>query len=696
MNSLTELLHHPEANRLFHAIERDSEGLIGNDPNMVRLVREFGIDPTTLGIWWERSNPFVKAEYELAQKRPISSHLRDELIAYVTPPSELHQSEAAYYNPGQVEDLRGSISRNQDQVRSLLEQSHHLDESKNHEERSKKYKRHLHHLAWKDYELPDVSYAQGGTVMQSLQEQQLANGFGLGANPPQMQQKKKGGKINTLKFDKKSNLMPIHVSEAEIKYFNFLQHGQRIDPETGLREYSPLSKILKNPEIRNMFIHVSDVLKEEGSIPPEIKAQVEQLHQEENIDQYTQAIPSDEDPDIQKLVAASPFPHDEYIVLMPKDVINFMDQMKGSIEKDVPYHMEAFGLFNEIIRIGGTLGGALLGGPLGAGLGNALGHFVTSGKPMEAAFSGLKNYGLAGAAQGLGNLAGLNSVGGMFGGQGYGFEGTLGSKIPTSMMGNAVSNTSQTAAQQVANNASANPSLWSGMGQYLAPAAMVGAGLFMNHKNNQKQEEYRKQREQKREKEYSETRKRLGLDTPLEHKLELGELDTYKRHHKSLKRASDIFEGREHHASGDLIGRPIVGKGKGQEDLIKDDRVKEGGWIWDASTTANLGDGSTKAGHKEIEKLEKLAIKGVKDPKKFEVLDHGRKPGKVPCALSDGERYTPPHIVTLIGKGSNEKGANILRNMTKDLRIIKTSNKTELPPAAPDILHLLRKAHRNA
>jgi len=708
MREYNELFTAPFAKKF---LERDFEGL-----------KQDGFTPADILLLDIRKdeNPLLRARLKQGIGKPLSTHERQEVITHVTPPDALHQSEEAHYTPEGIEALKGSIAAMQAEAMELLQH-----DDKTHHSRHSAH--HGHHHSWEprepgeprfaQREPGEPRFAQGGAVMQSLQEQQAANGFGLGENKPQPdpaqqdqqqpQQKKKGGKVNALKFDKGSDLKPIHVSENEVKYFNFLQHGQQVDPETGLRMYPEMSKIFKNKEVKNEFIHAASVLKQEGQIPPEIQAQVEQLHQEENIDQYTQPIPSDDDPDIQKLVATSPFPTDKYIVLMPSDVVTFMDQLKGSVEQDASYHMEAFGLFDEIVRIAGTLGGAYLGGPMGAALGNMAGHVATGNRNLGGvAMSGLKNYGLASAAQGLGNMAGLGAQGGMFGGQGYGFEGMAGSKIPKGWGGNAASESAEEnllrqarSSAGLTGNNSPNPSNWSGMAQYLAPAAMVGAGLYTNHQYLKKQEAYRKHQEEKQERKEKELRKRLGMDDPLENPLNIDTRDLYTRDAEANARVNEISRRRrerEHHAKGDLIGRPIVGKGKGQEDLINDDRVKEGGWIWDASTTANLGDGSTKAGQQEIEKLEKLAVKGVKDPKKFEVLDHGKKPGKVPCALSDGERYTPPHVVTLIGKGSNEKGANILRNITKELRVIKTSNKTELPPPAPDILHLLRKAHRHA
>jgi hypothetical protein len=67
---------------------------------------------------------------------------------------------------------------------------------------------------------------------------------------------------------------------------------------------------------------------------------------------------------------------------------------------------------------------------------------------------------------------------------------------------------------------------------------------------------------------------------------------------------------------------------------------------------------------------------------------------KVPCALSNGERVTPPHLVAAVGDGSFDKGAKVLRKMTKELRRHKASKGLDLPPAAHDLTVYYKKALR--
>lgn len=142
---------------------------------------------------------------------------------------------------------------------------------------------------------------------------------------------------------------------------------------------------------------------------------------------------------------------------------------------------------------------------------------------------------------------------------------------------------------------------------------------------------------------------------------------------------------------GGLVGKPIKGRGNGQSDDINVDSTREGEWIWDASTVSDLGDGSTDAGWKEIQRLEKKITKapGFREMHVYKV---DAAPRIVKTALSNGEYRTPTKIVTAIGKGDNAKGADILRAMTEEIRKHKNSNGTKLPPPIEDPLKFLAKA----
>lgn len=144
---------------------------------------------------------------------------------------------------------------------------------------------------------------------------------------------------------------------------------------------------------------------------------------------------------------------------------------------------------------------------------------------------------------------------------------------------------------------------------------------------------------------------------------------------------------------GKVTGIAITGKGTGQSDEIKHD-AKENDWIWDATTVAHFGDGSSNAGQKAINKFEKFLLK-EELPKVKDVIKQSLKEKplrKVPCALSDQERRTHAPIVAAAGKGSFQKGGVVLRKMTKELRKHKASNGLGLPPAAHDPTVYYKKA----
>jgi hypothetical protein len=146
---------------------------------------------------------------------------------------------------------------------------------------------------------------------------------------------------------------------------------------------------------------------------------------------------------------------------------------------------------------------------------------------------------------------------------------------------------------------------------------------------------------------------------------------------------------------GIVLGNPLKGPGHGQEDLINKD-IPEKTWIFDAHTVSNFGNGSSDAGHKEIERLKALAADKMKKvpeiKERITVELHPKKLRKIPCAVANDEYALAPQAVAALGHGSNNLGSKILRELTEDLRVLKISKGKALPPAAPDILHLYKRA----
>lgn len=482
-----------------------------------------------------------------------------------------------------------------------------------------------------------------------------------------------------------TQLIPIHVSIDEVKSFNYMQGGQFVDPATGLREYSRLLPIFRVPVIQDMFIAMSNHVIHHKKLPEDVSRIEHELAHTDKREQYYEEIPSDSDPEIQKLEALGDG-DDKKIVLMPTPIVEFMDKIQGKIKRDPTMGLQEFGFFNEIIRGIATVVGAVVGGPIGAGVGNLAGRVATGASPSKSFIPAAK---IGAATWGLGQAAGL--AGKAIPGLASAAPGVFGANASwgatPSILGGAGAAATNTAANvapgATAAGASGASGVLSSLPSWIAPAALIGGGMYFNQKSTREKEKMMRELEQRRRQEVEQLRARYGYDEPMQNKLRLFPHDPQK-----------ILRG-EFKKGGHVTGRPIVGRGKGQEDLIKDDGVKEGSWIWDASTTADWGDGSTNAGQKEIAKLEKYIAKHV-PVKKLQHLDHGGKAKIVPCALSDGERHTPTPIVTAAavlktGHASNTKGAEIFRKMTKVLRKHKNSNGTELPPAAPDIIKLFKQ-----
>jgi hypothetical protein len=142
-------------------------------------------------------------------------------------------------------------------------------------------------------------------------------------------------------------------------------------------------------------------------------------------------------------------------------------------------------------------------------------------------------------------------------------------------------------------------------------------------------------------------------------------------------------------------GTLVRGKGKGQDDLIKTS-VPDGSYIWDASVTSMLGDGSSDAGAKVIKEFEtRIKSKVPKGTlKSLEKLIKHRSQ-QVPVWLSDSEYKSDPVTVSLIPlvmgekKISNEKGADILRATIKNIRKHKSVSGSGLPPKSKPLLEYI-------
>lgn len=108
------------------------------------------------------------------------------------------------------------------------------------------------------------------------------------------------------------------------------------------------------------------------------------------------------------------------------------------------------------------------------------------------------------------------------------------------------------------------------------------------------------------------------------------------------------------------VGNFLRGNTKGQDDEIRMP-LEEGGYVLDASTMSDLGDGNSEAGNSVID-----------------------------AWLSDGERLLSKNDVKTIGHGDHATGVKKLNKMRKSLRKHKRGGETKLPPKAKPIDEYVR------
>ena len=511
--------------------------------------------------------------------------------------------------------------------------------------------------------------------------------------------------------DNAPSLIPVHVSSEEKTYFDYMQGGESVDPSTGMPEYSKLSEVMRNPEVRDLFADLTHMVNSGQDIPPEI---MEFVNEE---DPYKEGIPQQQpaqenSPLARQMEAAGEMDHpqDNLIVLLPQDIAEFFDELKGGAEKDPIYGLEEFGFFSgignafkSIVRVGATIAGAFMGGPMGAAAGNMLGRAVTGQKIG----SDMLSAGLQNGLYAYGAGAGLSAMGGSFGalggaaGAGSGLGNMLSGAaskgaaaapgaIPTYQGWGTVGETSKLVTPQSQGLGGMSSlfgggdgnSLFSGVGSLssLFPQALQIGGAMLSQKGAK---EDLKSYNQLRAEQQNRMQGQLApFNQPLGERMNYqqpfinttgGGIGAYKK-------------------GGKIVSESYEGAAKGQDDTLKK-TAKEGDFIWTATDVGHLGDGNSKAGFKEIKRFEKDLSKEL--PKKLTVehegLAHGGKPRDVKCLFSDGEHRTDRRLVSHLGEGDNDKGADILKEIREELRKDKISKDTDLPPKSKGLDYYYKK-----
>lgn len=152
----------------------------------------------------------------------------------------------------------------------------------------------------------------------------------------------------------------------------------------------------------------------------------------------------------------------------------------------------------------------------------------------------------------------------------------------------------------------------------------------------------------------------------------------------AMGRAAPIGSAAPASPAAMASGGPVRGVGGGQEDnVLTTARPKS--FIIPADVVADLGDGSSKEGHKRLgQTWARLgyAVGGSVS---------GQQPnGVVPVALSPDEHEVPPEIVSALGNGSNSRGTGMLHTMIRKVRAHK-ARKGMPPPAKSPLTYMTNR-----
>lgn len=507
-------------------------------------------------------------------------------------------------------------------------------------------------------------------------------------------------------------MLIVHMSKGELEGLDNLQGGPSVDESTGIREYSALAPIIEKPEVQQLFQKIYGEIKQNGGKPPPNISSAYKEAKKYSLP-YRETEEEEHNPlrQLEKLGRNG----DSRLAELPKNFVEFIIELGHEASFNPKSGLLEFGFWDEVFKVGGTLLGAVLGGPVGAGVGRALAGAATGQKLGHAAMAGLKTGAGAYGVQGLGQAAGLSAAtpmtGGFFGGAPNILGSALGGLGGMGKGAQAASNAYSPLEQNVMNQmggqaaptAQAQPGFFShilgGIGNNIGPLALAGMGglSYMGAKKQHKhQQEERDRQEAKWDKEREQIRYNTTW-TPIMSKPHEPNPEFWNRSEDDIKHGRiNAPYYREvgtsgKYADGGLVqsyskGTLVKGKGKGQDDFIKTS-VPEGSYIIDASTTSMLGDGSSEAGGKVLKDFE-LSVK-KKIPKNamrsVEKLIK-RQSNQAPVWLSNDEYKFDPLTVAVLGRGSNEKGSNILRSMVKNIRRHKSEKGDGLPPKAKPLL----------
>jgi hypothetical protein len=575
---------------------------------------------------------------------------------------------------------------------------------------------------------------------------------------------------------KKPKMMLAHFSVDELKAFDTLQGGPSLDPETGIREYSALREIIKQPKIRALFHEVTRLVVDDLTTHGKLSAPLNKSYKssKKELIPFRETEEEKENPQIKSLEALG-VAGDTKLALIPTELAELLIDIRGGPSINPNTGLLMFGnVGSSVVRVvapivavaaapftaGSSLG--LLGMAATGAAASYAAHRLTGASGKEsgnaALMGGLGSLG-AGIAPGFGLSTHLGrglgtTAGAMLGGQkfgdaamqgaisgatGYGL-GKLGEAgyIPSWMGGgeaggpsnpntgisNAGLSSSAQAAKAVADKAAGVGAggLFSGLGNLLPggasslliPAA-IGGLSYMGEQRKYKEAKRNHERELARENHNKEAmgynepwipvksrtvnvRKnpayystsdasRRGIyASPWLYEGDPGYETAYETSYAKGGKVKASWENPSHHDQSKLQspveGVLIKGPGKGQQDKIKT-TVPENCYIIDASATGMFGDGSSDAGAKVLKEFEEQIKDRFPKRKAAEIYQKTDVSSRqLPVYLSDSEYKFDPVTVTMLGNGSNTKGAAMLKGMVKNLRAHKSIRGGGLPPKA--------------
>lgn len=466
-------------------------------------------------------------------------------------------------------------------------------------------------------------------------------------------------------------LISAHMNQDELMYLDILQGGPSFDDQWQIREYSKLESMFQDEEFIEEIINVLNQISETG----DVKHQFERLRDamgEEPIE-FVDA-PGDSSPEIKAIADLGESEGDDRIALLPPSVMDVFIQIVGDNKNaETGLNQFFFPILAAIIAGAGasSLGAGVAMTAAAAGAGSFLGSKIMGEKTGKA----LKGAALAGLTAGI-----IPHFGGAFtkafptiaGGISKASNAIFGPGI-TGALGSAITGTGPqyaAAAAEAAKNgiagtggAAATAPASSGIfgGSNLLPLALTGFYQHAAAKKQQKQYE-----KEKKEYEDSLSKRMNNNANAIEVPQYTGK--QYIPQYQPNARDLTLYDqsGRLNYKGGGHVN----GDSKGQEDN-RSYKLREGSFVVNATNLADLGDGNSKAGSKEVNRfLSKIKAKTDGHKKTIDVL------------LSDGEEIIDRNKVNAIGGGSNDRGAKLLDNAFKNLRKHKVSNGLELPPKA--------------